>query len=120
MKEHFSCTAEHDSVISVFESKTNKLRTTHSWDFLGVDSTPKYNQMPTAKSNVIVGVIDTGIASFFSHLSLPLVFSHDYICFAGVWPESESFSDEGLGPVPDKFKGECVTGESFTLANCNR
>lgn len=62
MKEHFSCTAEHDSVISVFESKTNKLRTTHSWDFLGVDSTPKYNQMPTAsKSNVIVGVIDSGI-----------------------------------------------------------
>ncbi|KAL6199488.1 hypothetical protein ACLB2K_029272 [Fragaria x ananassa] len=90
--------AEHDSVISVFESKTNKLSTTHSWDFLGVDSTPSYNQMPMdSKSNVIVGVIDTG-----------------------VWPESESFSDEGLGPVPDKFKGECVTGQNFTLANCNR
>ncbi|KAL6205339.1 hypothetical protein ACLB2K_022600 [Fragaria x ananassa] len=90
--------AEHDSVISVFESKTNKLSTTHSWGFLGVDSTPSYNQMPMdSKSNVIVGVIDTG-----------------------VWPESKSFSDEGLGPVPDKFKGECVTGQNFTLANCNR
>ncbi|KAK8482725.1 hypothetical protein V6N12_044707 [Hibiscus sabdariffa] len=39
---------------------------------------------------------------------------------AGVWPESESFSDEGLGPVPEKFKGECETGEQFELSNCNR
>ncbi|KAH0996829.1 hypothetical protein GBA52_020693 [Prunus armeniaca] len=90
--------AESDSVVSVFESKTNRLSTTHSWDFLGLDSIPQYNQMPMdSKSNVIVGVIDTG-----------------------VWPESESFNDKGLGPVPEKFKGECVTGENFTLANCNR
>ncbi|KAK4409070.1 protein SUPPRESSOR OF K(+) TRANSPORT GROWTH DEFECT 1 [Sesamum angolense] len=39
---------------------------------------------------------------------------------AGVWPESKSFSDYGLGPVPAKFKGECTTGENFTLSNCNR
>ena len=58
---------EHDLVISVFESKTNKLSTTHSWDFLGVDSTPSYNQMPLdSNSNVIVGVIDTGNYSFSS------------------------------------------------------
>lgn len=61
-----SCTTESDSVVSVFESKTNRLSTTHSWDFLGLDSIPQYNQMPMdSKSNVIVGVIDTGIASIF-------------------------------------------------------
>lgn len=40
--------------------------------------------------------------------------------FSGIWPESKSFSDHGLGPVPNKFKGKCVPGEMFTLANCNR
>lgn len=39
---------------------------------------------------------------------------------SGIWPESESFSDQGFGPVPEKFKGECVPGEQFTLSNCNR
>ena len=40
--------------------------------------------------------------------------------FSGIWPESKSFSDHGLGPVPKKVKGKCVHGEMFTLANCNR
>uniref|UniRef100_A0A2N9ITZ6 Subtilisin-like protease fibronectin type-III domain-containing protein n=1 Tax=Fagus sylvatica TaxID=28930 RepID=A0A2N9ITZ6_FAGSY len=90
--------ADKDSVVSVFQSKMNKLHTTHSWEFLGIDSTHQYNQMPmVSNSNIIVGVIDTGI-----------------------WPESKSFNDKGLGPVPKKFKGECVTGDYFGLANCNR
>lgn len=38
----------------------------------------------------------------------------------GVWPESESFNDYGLGPVPMKFKGECVVGQNFTQSNCNK
>ncbi|KAK9126419.1 hypothetical protein Scep_015265 [Stephania cephalantha] len=90
--------AAEESVISVFESKTHPLHTTHSWDFLGVNSYNQYNQLPgDAKSDAIVGVIDSG-----------------------VWPESKSFGDTGLGPIPKRFKGECVTGENFTSANCNR
>jgi len=39
----------------------NKLHTTHSWEFLGIDSAQQYNQMPMeSTSNIIVGVIDTG------------------------------------------------------------
>ncbi|KAK7845656.1 cucumisin [Quercus suber] len=90
--------ADKDLVVSVFQSKMNMFHTTHSWEFLGTDSAQQYNQMPMeSTSNTIVGVIDKGI-----------------------WPESKSFNDKGLGPVPKKFKGECVTGEHFRLANCNR
>ncbi|TYH53684.1 hypothetical protein ES332_D09G116900v1 [Gossypium tomentosum] len=90
--------AESDGVVSVFESRTSKIHTTRTWNFLGIDSIQQYKQLQMdSSSNVIVGVIDSGI-----------------------WPESESFSDQGFGPVPDKFKGECVTGEQFALSNCNR
>ncbi|KAK9153712.1 hypothetical protein Sjap_001192 [Stephania japonica] len=53
--------AAEESVISVFESKTHPLHTTHSWDFLGVDSYNQYNQLPgDAKSDAIIGIIDSG------------------------------------------------------------
>ncbi|XP_073136903.1 subtilisin-like serine-protease S [Henckelia pumila] len=84
-----------DSVVSMFKSKPNVIHTTHSWEFLGLNSIQQYDQPST--SDVIVGVIDTG-----------------------VWPESKSFNDDGLSPVPSKFKGKCSTGENFTLSNCNR
>ncbi|KAK9280372.1 hypothetical protein L1049_014061 [Liquidambar formosana] len=90
--------AGSDSVVSIFESRMNHVHTTRSWEFLGLNSVHQYHQLPKdSKSYTIVGVIDTGI-----------------------WPESESFNDKGLGPVPKKFKGECLTGDNFTLANCNR
>lgn len=39
----------------------NKLHTTHSWDFLGLDSVYTGNPVaPDSASNVIVGVIDSG------------------------------------------------------------
>ncbi|KAK6119865.1 hypothetical protein DH2020_046390 [Rehmannia glutinosa] len=90
--------AESDSVVSVFESKTNHIHTTHSWEFLGINNLEQYHQQSMdSTSGIIIGVIDSG-----------------------VWPESKSFNDYGLGPVPTKFKGECSTGENFTLSNCNR
>ncbi|KAH1188285.1 Subtilisin-like protease SBT3.18 [Glycine soja] len=54
--EQASQLAEYESVLSVFESKMNKLHTTHSWDFLGLETISKNNPkaLDTA-SNVIVG-----------------------------------------------------------------
>ncbi|KAI3497645.1 hypothetical protein L1887_33099 [Cichorium endivia] len=84
--------AGFDGVISVFPCQKLRLQTTRSWDFMGFPATTV--RTPTGESNTIIGVIDSGI-----------------------WPESESFSDEGLGPIPDKWKGECQGGTNFT---CNR
>ena len=79
-------------MVSVFPSKFYHLQTTRSWDFMGFNETVKRNA--TVESNVIVGVIDSGI-----------------------WPESESFSDEGFGPPLKKWKGSCMGGRNFT---CNK
>ncbi|BAT79536.1 hypothetical protein VIGAN_02244000 [Vigna angularis var. angularis] len=38
----------------------------------------------------------------------------------GIWPERQSFSGRDLGPVPAKWKGECVAGKSFPATSCNR
>ncbi|KAK8544355.1 hypothetical protein V6N13_056137 [Hibiscus sabdariffa] len=84
--------ASFKGVVSVFPNKVYHLQTTRSWDFMGFNQTVKRNA--TAESNVIIGVIDSG-----------------------VWPESDSFSDEGFGPPPLKWKGSCKGGQNFTCNN---
>ncbi|KAK9123809.1 hypothetical protein Sjap_013411 [Stephania japonica] len=79
-------------VVSVFLCETFELHTTRSWDFMGFEE--KVERNPKAESDIIIGLIDTGI-----------------------WPESESFSDEGFGPPPKKWKGICKGGANFT---CNK
>ncbi|KAK4480231.1 hypothetical protein RD792_013295 [Penstemon davidsonii] len=46
------------------------------------------------ESDIIVGMLDTGI-----------------------WPESFSFNDKGLGPPPTKWKGSCQSSSNFTCNN---
>ncbi|KAM3684909.1 hypothetical protein ACB094_11G080400 [Castanea mollissima] len=84
--------ASKKEVLSVFPSRTLQLQTTKSWDFVGLTETVDRN--PTIESDVIIGVLDTGI-----------------------WPESASFSDVGFGPPPTKWKGVCEGGSNFTCNN---
>lgn len=38
----------------------------------------------------------------------------------GIWPESEVFNDEDLGPIPSQWKGQCVSGQQFNASTaCN-
>ncbi|KAF1891146.1 hypothetical protein Lal_00001287 [Lupinus albus] len=82
--------AELDGVVSVFPNEKKQLHTTRSWDFIGF---PQQVKRETTESDVIIGVIDTGI-----------------------WPESYSFDDKGFGPPPSKWKGTCQT-YNFTCNN---
>ncbi|KAJ7960166.1 Cucumisin [Quillaja saponaria] len=70
-----------DGVVSVFPNSKNQLHTTRSWDFMGFSQQVKTTQI---ESDIIIGVLDTGI-----------------------WPESDSFNDEGFGPAPSKWNGAC-------------
>ncbi|XP_068493896.1 cucumisin-like isoform X4 [Phaseolus vulgaris] len=77
-----------DGVVSVFPNKKNELHTTRSWDFIGLSQSV---ERTSTESDIIIGVIDSGI-----------------------WPESDSFNDQGFGPPPKKWKGSC---HNFTCNN---
>ncbi|KAD7480186.1 hypothetical protein E3N88_03322 [Mikania micrantha] len=79
-----------EGVVSVFPSQKKHLHTTRSWDFMGF---PQNVTRAPLESDVIVGMLDTG-----------------------VWPESDSFKDDGFGPPPAKWKGSCDS-TNFTCNN---
>ncbi|XP_057720625.1 subtilisin-like protease SBT1.7 [Arachis stenosperma] len=86
-----------DGVLAVLPETKYELHTTRTPLFLGLDKSSDLLPASDSSSDVIVGVLDTG-----------------------VWPESKSFDDTGLGPVPSTWKGTCETGTNFTASNCNR
>lgn len=95
--------AKKPGVVSVFPDPNYQLHTTHSWDFLKyqtavkIDSGPPSSPASDGSYDTIIGLLDTGI-----------------------WPESESFSDKDMGPVPSRWKGTCMEAKDFNSSNCNR
>ncbi|XP_004232973.1 subtilisin-like protease SBT5.6 [Solanum lycopersicum] len=99
--------SELEEVVSVYKSEPRKysLHTTRSWEFSGVEESvaPNYlnkdDLLLKARygKNIIIGVLDSGL-----------------------WPESKSFSDEGIGPIPKSWKGICQSGDAFNSSNCNK
>ncbi|XP_030451259.2 cucumisin-like isoform X2 [Syzygium oleosum] len=80
-----------EGVVSVFPNRKKQLHTTKSWDFMGFS---RHVERSKTEGDLIVGVLDSGI-----------------------WPESESFSDQGLGPPPSKWTGTCQSSSNFTCNN---
>lgn len=94
--------ASMPGVVSVFPSRMHKLHTTRSWDFLDLEADYAEGSVESrphapVTGDVIIGLLDTG-----------------------VWPELESFNDEGMGPIPSKWKGKCIEGDDFNSSNCNK
>ncbi|RCV13711.1 hypothetical protein SETIT_2G367500v2 [Setaria italica] len=83
-------------VASVHKDRLVHLHTTRSAGFLGLDK--DFGIWPDTDfgNGVIIGFVDSGI-----------------------WPESASFDDTGLGPVRPSWKGRCVDGERFNSSMCN-
>lgn len=92
---------EEDGVVAIFPETKYQLHTTRSPMFLGLEAGySTHNNVWGYKilgHDVIVGVLDTGI-----------------------WPESESFNDIGMTPVPSRWKGKCETGRGFEERHCNK
>ncbi|KAI4327382.1 hypothetical protein L6164_019851 [Bauhinia variegata] len=84
-------------ILSVLPELKYDLHTTRTPQFLGLDKSAVMFPESNSASDVIIGVLDTG-----------------------VWPESKSFDDTGLGPIPSSWKGVCETGTNFNTSNCNR
>ncbi|XP_055817365.1 subtilisin-like protease SBT1.1 isoform X1 [Solanum dulcamara] len=96
-KKQLESLKQVDGFLTAVLDEMLSLHTTHSPQFLGLKSGRGLWGAPNLTSDVIVGMIDTGI-----------------------WPEHVSFHDSGMPPVPSHWKGKCEAGTKFMRSNCNR
>ncbi|CAO2824700.1 unnamed protein product [Amaranthus hypochondriacus] len=87
----------HPDVISVISDRARQIHTTRTPHFLGLHDGSGLWLNYDYSSDVIIGVLDTGI-----------------------WPELPSFSDDGYDHVPSSWKGSCDVGPDFPAGSCNR
>ncbi|XP_012078965.1 subtilisin-like protease SBT1.7 [Jatropha curcas] len=96
-ESHLHQLEELPSHVATFPESFGHLHTTHTPKFLGLN---KHTGLwPASKfgDDIIIGVIDTGI-----------------------WPESESFNDKHMPPVPERWRGICEIGAEFNASRCNK
>jgi len=83
--------------ISAYQDRATTLDTTASYSFLSLNTSHGLWPASNYGQNVVVGVVDSGI-----------------------WPESDSFKDDGmLTQTPPKWKGKCEGGQRFDPSFCN-
>ncbi len=86
-------------VVSVERDSLSQPATDNTPTFLGLNAGggiwSQLGGQARAGEDVIIGVVDTGI-----------------------WPEHPSFADNGYGPAPAGWHGECESGELWTQSDC--
>ncbi|XP_022843071.1 subtilisin-like protease SBT1.9 [Olea europaea var. sylvestris] len=96
-KEELETLKKSPGFVSAYNDRVVTLDTTHTFEFLSLN--PALGLWPVSEygKDVIVGVIDTG-----------------------VWPESLSYNDDGMGDIPARWKGICEEGQEFNASLCNK
>lgn len=88
---------ETPGFISAYRDRATTLDTTASYAFLSLNISRGLWPASNYGQNVVVGVVDSGI-----------------------WPESDSFKDDGMvTQTPPKWKGKCEGGQRFDPSLCN-
>ncbi|CAA6665700.1 unnamed protein product [Spirodela intermedia] len=96
--EEASKLSEMETVVAAFPSETRRwsMHTTRSWEFIGHEERMMGRRRKRCpREQILEG-------------------NHR------IWPESESFRDGGLGPIPRRWRGTCQEGDSFNSSHCNR
>ncbi|OWM78504.1 hypothetical protein CDL15_Pgr016228 [Punica granatum] len=65
----------------------------------------------------MICLVSPGPVFFFFIIIIPIPAIGDPL---RIWPESPSFSDEGVGEIPSRWKGTCMEGSDFKKSDCNR
>ncbi|KAL2233960.1 UNVERIFIED_CONTAM: Subtilisin-like protease SBT1.1 [Sesamum indicum] len=95
-KKHLESLRKVDGFLAATTDELLILHTTHSPHFLGLQEGKALWAPQNLDSDVIIGVVDTGI-----------------------WPEHPSFSGSGVSRVPSRWKGKCEAGTKFSASKCN-
>ncbi|KAG1363174.1 hypothetical protein COCNU_11G000010 [Cocos nucifera] len=83
--------------VAIHPDSYGLLNTTRTPKFLGLNRHLGLWPMSNFRDDMIIGIIDTGI-----------------------WPESDSFNDKGMPPIPERWKGTCETGTKFNSSDYAR